>query len=244
MQIIKKYKVVFGVTFMVAAFIVVMLLNNVSTEVTKADELALYVIYPQKPVNGQNLTFEDQISLIKEFKNSLHSNYPYGNPIDYYHEREPSDLVTQKSGFCYDFSRTIEKFLLLNNFEVRHVAIYEVDKNWGRFLSFFKPNNYSHSLLEVKTQKGWMIVDSLLQWVGLDHDNKPISFKQIRSFEKNGVAIVWQDSVDSTYANFYSPCAFYVYGLYSRHGCFYPPYNPIPDINLYDFVFHNFLSAS
>jgi hypothetical protein len=34
----------------------------------------------------------------------------------------------------------------------------------------------------------------------------------------------------------YNERFFYIYGLYSRHGRFFPPYNVIPDINYSEFI--------
>jgi hypothetical protein len=218
--------------------------HNVPKAPTESDKIALQKIYPKPFINAQNLTFEEQVTLIQSFQKVLHEKVKIWYPIDYNHEREPSDLLENGGGLCYDFSRSIEKFLILNNFEVRHVAIYAVDSQLTKFKSFIKPTVSSHSLTEVKTKKGWLIVDSNFGWVSLNTAGDPISFKLLYKKDLDRQTVHWMYPIPPILQPFYNPCAFYVYGLYSRHGCFYPPYNPIPDVNLYDFVFHNFLSNS
>src|SRR3546814_15360519 len=75
----------------------------------------------------------------------------------------------------------------------------------------------------VLTQRGWMLVDSNARWIGLKA-SQPISVEEIKAGEsppEQGRPI-----------NPILPSEFtYIYGLYSRHGFFFPPYAQGPDVN-------------
>ena len=45
--------------------------------------------------------------------------------------------------------------------------------------------------------------------------------------------IIWKEKPPF---NIYMKPFIYIYGLYSRHGKFYPPYNLVPDINYGEFI--------
>ena len=95
----------------------------------------------------------------------------------------------------------------------------------------------SHAFTEVLTQKGWMVVDSNDRWISIDSKNNPVSIAQIKLSAEGAADFAWsQIPPNKKYMN---PFIF-VYGLYSRHGQFYPPYNFIPDVN-YRELAQNFL---
>ena len=89
------------------------------------------------------------------------------------------------------------------------------------------PDTLSHALTEVRTRRGWMIVDSKTRWAGLTADGRPIDLREVR--EKADQR--WSEAVRAPLPEIYGAPFTWVYGLYSRHGRFYPPYNPIPDVN-------------
>ena len=133
---------------------------------------------------------------------------------------------------CAERSRLIEKILIYNDFKIRHVAIYSTAETNSSIKSLLTPQTNSHSVTEVLTKQGWMIVGSNYPWLGLDSDNNPVSIKQLKETIDNSSDIQWMQPPGETI--FEKPFA-YVYGLYSRHGRFYPPYNFIPDINYHEF---------
>jgi hypothetical protein len=98
---------------------------------------------------------------------------------------------------------------------------------------FFTPKIASHAATEVLTKKGWMVIDSNHPWLALDVNNNPISIKKIKQSFDNSVYIDWKRT---PYNNVFLESFVFVYGLYSRHGRFYPPYNFIPDINYGEFI--------
>jgi hypothetical protein len=234
------YLLLLGLLF----FTTIILFHNVLTKVTNEDILALQKIYPHPPIDASQLSFEEQIAFIQGFQKELHQKINRGFPIDYNQSREPKDLLLHGTGLCYDFSRTIEKFLVFNQFEVRHVSIYQTDTTIGKLKSFIKPGALSHALTEVKTKNGWMIVDSNYEWIALDNSRKPYSFKEIcktYNAEKN---IDWLIQLEPIYLPFYDQCPVFIYGLYSRHGGFYPPYTILPDYNLRDLLVENLFSGT
>jgi hypothetical protein len=242
---LRKFKVLsYGFLVMLIFFVAVLWKHDVSKNVTLEDKTTLRQIYPKPPVDADTLNFEKQVALIQDFQKAIHQKINRGLPIDYNQSREPKDLLLHSTGLCYDFSRTIEKFLVLNNFQIRHVAIYQTDTNVGKLKSFIKPGALSHSLTEVKTKKGWLIVDSNYEWISLDSTSNPISFKQFCDKQTNGESIKWLMTLETIYLPFYEICPVFIYGLYSRHGGFYPPYNIVPDYNLRDLLIENLFSGT
>jgi hypothetical protein len=92
------------------------------------------------------------------------------------------------------------------------------------------PATQSHALTEVKTSRGWMLVDPLSQWMGLTVDGRVISADMLerdsRLF-KSG----WDRRIKDPPNSILSHEFVDVVGLYSRHGDFYWPYEPVPDVN-------------
>jgi hypothetical protein len=58
-------------------------------------------------------------------------------------------------------------------------------------------------------------------------DGRPLDLGAVR---KNADR-QWSGAVKAPLPEIYGAPFTWVYGLYSRHGRFYPPYNPIPDLN-------------
>ena len=90
------------------------------------------------------------------------------------------EFFDAKASVCYDRSRVIEKALKYYGYEVRHLAIYSSRKRPPSVYDVFRKNSISHSISEVLTSKGWMIVDSNHKWIGLDINNHPISVKSLK----------------------------------------------------------------
>ena len=220
--------------FLVLIMLVVVVVHNVPKSISEEDEKALNVIFGPDRIDAETLSFEKQIMFVDELVTSLHSNLVVGTPIAYNTNREPSELVNNSGGLCYDFSRTIEKYLMSNGFHVRHVSVYLDQGNFFNTISV--KGVYSHALTEVKTKKGWMIVDSNLEFYAQDESGEVFAYKDL---VKLAEAPQWKLPLENELSPFYSPNVQFVYGLYSRHGKFYKPYNFIPDYNLRE-LFYNF----
>jgi hypothetical protein len=72
-----------------------------------------------------------------------------------------------------------------------------------------------------------MIVDSRTRWAGLTADGRPLDLGAVRKKADRQ----WSRAVKAPLPEIYGAPFTWVYGLYSRHGRFYPPYNPIPDVS-------------
>jgi hypothetical protein len=138
-------------------------------------------------------------------------------------------VLLEGQGICFDRSRVIEKILTGLGFETRHLAIYST-RDYGRLRALLTPGISSHALTEVKTGKGWMAVDSNARWIGLDAADSVYSVEDIQG--RDPFAITWAPKVREpiSWALINEPFT-YVIGLFSRHGGFFPPYTPVPDVN-------------
>ncbi len=113
----------------------------------------------------------------------------------------------------------------------RHVSIFFTYDNSS--IPYLRKNAHSHAFTEVYTPKGWMVVDSIDSFMGIDNHKQVYTAKDLNN-QKNFTDI----------NNHLLPINFHVdyrviYGLYSRHGRFYPPFNSILDINWKQFLYYN-----
>lgn len=138
------------------------------------------------------------------------------------------EVVERGYGCCYDRATLIEQALREFDFEVRRVAIYERQSNP---LMYLVPGISSHALSEVKTERGWVAVESLdpLQ-IGVDDENRvydvPALREALQSDERDARAFGGEEPDD-----FFSGRDFaYIYGVYSRHGFFFEPHIPVPEV--------------
>ena len=64
---------------------------------------------------------------------------------------------------------------------------------------------------------------------------RPVSIEELWLSVENNVPIEWKEGSSRfsrhLWVYIYDDPFTFVYGLYSRHGKFYPPYNFVPDIN-------------
>lgn len=138
--------------------------------------------------------------------------------------REFKDLLNWKQGLCYDLSRSIEKCLRYYGFHVRHVMIFQ-ESNLKKYMYFFPYIRTTHQVTEVLTSKGWLIVDNIAPWLSLDENGNPVS---VKDFIRKKHEVKWLNNAPHPLYESDDIC---VYGLYSMHGQFYPPYFPFPNVN-------------
>ena len=184
--------------------------------------------------NPYKTSYEEQLNLIKSIQHSVFVVAPTQGSIDKRNTREPKDLYIKKTALCHDRSRVIEKILRYYGFMTRHISIYSTKETGSVLKSLLTPNIDSHALTEVKTSKGWLVVDSNEEWVAIDDKNQPISISAIIKNKKNVKERLLNDFPSFIYMEDF----FVIYGLYSRHGMFYPPFNIIPDINYSEFLYN------
>jgi hypothetical protein len=214
----------FAVVFVAAA----MAWTNVPTQPTADDRVAALQILHIPP--GQGLpakpsSFAQQIEFIRGVQNAVLRVAPKNVGIPKGHSREPRDLLEFHAGLCYDRSRSIEKLLRLAGFQVRHVFIVSANNISVPILALFI-SGHSHAMTEVRTARGWMLVGSNTTWIGKNDDGSVISI----------VDFARHDAAANTSAGKKAPDIIrnpfiYIYGLYSRHGDFYPPYYSVVDVN-------------
>jgi hypothetical protein len=185
-----------------------------------------------KIADYSNLSYEEELELIIEAQNRVLEIAPVHDGIPLDQAREPKQLFLRKKGLCYDRSRTIEKILRYYGFATRHIAVFSTEFSGSAFRSMLIKFVPSHAVTEVKTQKGWLVVDSNFRWISISKKKTPISIEEIHQKTEKELQGLFLERPKSRI--FLNPFTFY-YGLYSRHGHFYPPYNFVPDINVNDF---------
>jgi hypothetical protein len=213
----------------------VFFLTNVEVAVTEEDEIYIRLISAEIPLphdtSYANASYSEKIAVIvkvaayfdRKTKNTKDQAIPAGMT------REPKDWYLNPTGVCYDLARVTEKFLQYYGFGVRHVAVYSTQEAGSPAIAFTRRRNPSHAVLEVLTERGWVLVDPHSGMVAVTKNGDPISARDARS------KILTSRSPTSFHTIFSGPY-FLVYGLYSRHGMLYPPFNELPDVSWADLV--------
>jgi hypothetical protein len=204
--------------------ILVLWFHGVNNEITSEDRIYIPKYTENFPAASGESPYEEQIEFIRRVQDAVLSVAPVNKGLPYRQEREPKDLYEARFGLCFDRSRVIEKILRFHGFETRHIFIYSV-KDSNALKAFATPSVPSHAVTEVKTQKGWLVIDSNDRWISLDSNGNPVAMSGVTENK----SISWQNEPPPIYTTI-APFT-YVYGLYSRHGEFYPPYNFIPDVH-------------
>jgi hypothetical protein len=201
---------------------------RVPTAVTADDERVFERLLEgiDLPADRASLAWTREVDLIASIQRRVLEVAPENKGIPKNEPREPADLVEYGYGLCYDRSRVIEKALAHAGFEVRHLAAYALDGS--KVGALVTPGHPSHALSEVRTSRGWMLVDSNSLYLGVDEDLEPISALDLLVCgdvrpQKDGHVDPLRGTLGSDF--------FFIYGLYSRHGGFYPPYVPVPDVS-------------
>jgi hypothetical protein len=145
--------------------------------------------------------------------------------------REPGDVLKADKGECYDRARVLEKFLEIDGFRTRDAYVFDASSHG--FASLALPGLASHALLDVQTGRGWMSVGTNIPFLGVTTSGEVSSSAQIKKYSNTR----WAYSPPSDLP---SQTNIAIYGLWSRHGQFFPPYLPLPDISWRDFKY-NFL---
>jgi hypothetical protein len=153
--------------------------------------------------------------------------HKYFGDIEYYFK--------QRKGFCYDRAIFMEKIFKLFKFDFRHIYIYfpSMNQKETAISNFFKKGTKSHALLEVKTKKGWMLIETNCNWLGLKSNKELLtveSFNELK-INQNTIDFYKNPSCGIPFWKRYNSFR-YIYGFYSRHGDFFSRSSIIPDINL------------
>ena len=227
----KKYLLLMGIA--VISIVGFLAYSSVDNSLSTEDRQ-----YIQKYLNGmrrlpENPTYFDELEFIVSVQRSVLDVAPGNDGIPYGQKREPKDLYLAKSGLCYDRSRVIEKILRYSGFDTRHISIYSTRETGSAISSLITPEVSSHAVTEVLTANGWLVVDSNRPFVSIDKNRQPIPVQKIKLAGEGLAFIEWNREPQ---ADIYREPFTFIYGLYSRHGKFYPPYNFVPDIHYGEFI--------
>jgi hypothetical protein len=219
---------------LIISLIVIIKTHNIDKKISSEDEAIIEMIFDSLEVNKTDihLNFENQIRFINTVNRIVINTIEpssFGIPLG--QKREPKNIIENKYGQCFDRSRLIEKILIHYGFKTRHLSIYKRDNRTSAIKTIFTPQSPSHATSEVKTLKGWLIIDSNSNWISLSKEKVPLAFKDL-SDKKLFFPI------DDSLVPYYHNENIGIYGLYSRHGLFYPPFNKIPDFNFRE-LFYN-----
>ncbi|HET7848101.1 MAG TPA: transglutaminase domain-containing protein [Pseudolabrys sp.] len=226
----------------VGGIVALLAYNNVSNAVTDDDVLfANHFLqdagYADLVADQPAKTFRRQVQTILAVQNAVLLRAAGDDAIALDHTREPKDLYALRSGQCFDRSRTIEKILRRLGYATRHAAVYSTRTTGSDILALLTPEIASHAVTEVKTSRGWMLVDSNVRWIGLTRDGTAIDLDKLQDDPKIA-GQKWDARVPDDINGIFRDDFTYVFGLYSRHGHFYPPYMPIPDVNWEEAVYN------
>lgn len=234
----KKYIPLIGLAIVGAILGLYLSLTDVDTEVSETDVKFIKKILKVEeiePLAGDR-SFKEEVAFVSTIQDSVLTRVPHEGPIPFGQTREPWDVYNHGSGACYDRSRLIEKALRAYGFETVHLAIYYTHKRSAP-LALITPGNPSHSISAVKTKKGWLVIDSSRRWLNVTEKLDLIPLNQLSKLEgEEGLSINWHPKYAKKYDNGIVRRTFVsVFGLYSRHGLAYPPFDRIPDVNWPEF---------
>ncbi len=228
-------KILYGVVILTALLGGYISLIQVDNVIIVEDENAISQLLGPSSEDGQDVEkgFEKELGFIRLVQKAVLDAIPVNAGIPYDHPREPTDLLLLGEGHCFDRSRFIEKTLRHNGFETRHIAVYSTADTGSALLSLLTPQVSSHAVTEVRTSRGWLVVDSNEPWISLSKDYQPLSINGLSALNAGALE---ERLLSQPETSIYAAGFTFVYGLYSRHGRFYQPYNNFPDINVSEFA--------
>ena len=220
--------------FLLLVLVAVIWYHNVPKNIS-AEDMTYIKIYLQDvdpEIKAAQLSYDEQIELIKTVQSNVLQISPVGEGVPFSQERRPKDLYEFGEGLCYDRSFVMELIFQHLGFRTRHVSLYKDLPEMSTLTEMTTKQIKSHAISEVETKKGWLIIDSNLKWIGLDDKNLPVSARKLN----NAVSDISWASHPEIF--FYREKHHYIYGLYSRHGKFYKPFNFIPDYNIRELLYN------
>ncbi len=169
---------------LVASAVATAAVNNVSKSASAADAAAAQALLKQARVDSRPSDFAAEVKAIAAIQRQVLAAAPIDKDIAVDRPRELTDMLQLGHGLCYDRSRSIETVLNVAGFTTRHAAIYALPADSAAPLkALITPGNRSHALTEVKTSRGWMLVDSNRPWLGLANNGKPIDLQDLAEMD-------------------------------------------------------------
>ena len=204
-----------------------LVLNSVDVTVTSDDRSVIALL----ELNGNCddiRDFQDEVDCIQTVQMSVFDLVP--DTTCHFERRESrhqaADYVERGFGCCYDRATLIEQTLRNQGFQVRRTALY---KRQNTPFHYLLPKIPSHALSEVKTREGWIFVGSIDPIIGVHESGDTYSLGDLRDGIDAG-KLDDQSFNAPIPSNFYNGDFVYIYGVYSRHGFFFEPYIPVPEI--------------
>lgn len=178
----------------------------------------------------------ETLAQIKQISKAVFDATPHYIPIPQGQSREPKDVIAHGGGHCFDRSRLLEKLFTFLGFKVDHFALYDLEEHISKprwvdvIVRLVRQGGASHSTVEVYLPSGKRVnVDSYINFVAEDNEI-PYSLSDIREMSQATRSTIFKDRDKP---DFYNKKFFMVRGLYSRHGMFYAPYVPFPDLDFF-----------
>lgn len=210
--------------------VVVLWMHQVPREITAQDDAAIAEIL------GADISADDitdymlELAVIGRAQRAVLNIAPVYLKIPKGQSREPADLLAAGHGYCFDRARSMDKILRSIGFETRYASLYSIDKAGSPLKALMRKGGddvRSHAVVEVLTSRGWLVMDTIHPWLAQDAERNPVGLADL----KDGVMA--RGLGENVYFLYKMPFT-YVYGLYSRHGRAYAPYNLIPDVNWWE----------
>jgi hypothetical protein len=233
MNLVQKRTVLTSLGIMFICTVGTLYYHAVDNSLSEDDRYYMPLYLNSVELLSENPTYRDELGYIVSVQRSVLNVAPNNDGLPFNQEREPKDLYEAKTGLCFDRSRVIEKILRYSGFETRHISIYSTVSTGSAIKSLITPGVSSHAVTEVLTRDGWLVVDSNDPWVSTDKDNQPVPIELIQRSLKDSIPMHW--SAEPPTDIYVRPFTF-IYGLYARHGRYYPPYNIVPDVHYGELV--------
>ncbi len=156
-----KRKIPFILVAVCILNIIFLAYSQVDNRLTAEDILYIKKILSEgkvQPINPAR-TYENELNFIVAVQKAVGTIIAKGECLPKGSSREPKDVYFAKCGESYDRSRVIEKILRKNDFRTRHIMIYSTEHTMSKIKSLVSPSVLSHSITEVLTMKGWLVID-------------------------------------------------------------------------------------
>lgn len=171
-------------------------------------------------------SYQGEIDLIRDIQRNLLQSVVVDNSAPTTAQPvEPGKLLLRGRGACYELSRALEKALAINGLESRRVFfLYRQGKSFQ--VALVTRGHPSHAAVEVKTSRGWLLVDSIYPWLSTDTAGNPVPANDIWRHTDRFAEVPEHLSLSS----------WAIRGMYSRNGQLYGSPLPGPEMNWHDFA--------
>jgi hypothetical protein len=226
-----RRKLLAAVPFVLLVVVGILAYHQVDVTITGDDRRSLGLILELGGVEPlpAGADYEHQVAFILAVQKAVLAASPGGKGLPQDAPREPADLYRGRTGSSHDRSRALEKALALYGLEVRHALMLPRGPDEGALGALLDSHQAPRAVCEVKTAKGWLLLDSDSPWAALDQDFNPRDLAALQA-DVAGKRIAWHPGQSLKVPDFFRKPFTYVYGLYSRNGRLYPPYNCVPDV--------------